>query len=215
MSDRLERLALLSGAAAAVLWVVSLFLLEGAGNPSGPAGGAEIAEFYRDERTIILAAATLHVLGGFLFLWFVAALRPVLDAARSPSWLSTAILVGGAAGGAMMLAMTGGQSTGATTDSELLTADTAIVSGGWRTGSSSLPRSRSPSFLARSRSSRSGGSCSRAGWGGSGSSSRPPRDPADRVGGAALPAASLADHRERGPLAWRAGGSETPTATTL
>jgi hypothetical protein len=127
MSDRLERLALLSGAAAAVLWLVSLFLLEGAGNPSGPAGGAEVAEFYRDERTMILAAATLHVLGGFLFLWFVAALRPVLDATRSPSWLSTATVVGGAAGGAMMLAMTGGQSTGATTDAELLTADTAIV----------------------------------------------------------------------------------------
>jgi hypothetical protein len=127
MTDRLERFALLAGAAAAVLWVVSLFLLEGSGNPADPAGGAEIAEFYRDNRTMVLAAATLHVLGGFLFLWFVAALRPVLDAAGSPAWLTTATIIGGAAGGAMMLAMTGGQSTGATTDAELLTADTAIV----------------------------------------------------------------------------------------
>jgi hypothetical protein len=125
--DRLERFALLAGALAAVLWVVSLFVLEGAGNPSGPESGAEIAEFYRDNRTPILIAATMHVLGGFFFLWFVAALRPVLDAGGSPSWLRTAALVGGTAGGAMMLAMTGGQSTGATTDTDLLTPDTAIV----------------------------------------------------------------------------------------
>src|SRR5688500_3707120 len=127
MTDRLQRFGLLAGAAAAVLWVVGVFMLEGGGNPAGPAGGEEIADFYRDDRAIILAASTVHALGGFLFLWFVAALRPVLDAARSPSWLSTATLVGGAAGGAMMLALTGGQSTGATTDAELLTPDTAIV----------------------------------------------------------------------------------------
>ena len=127
MRDRLERFALLAGAVAAVLWVVSVFVLEGAGNPSGPNSGAEIAEFYTDNRTPILIAATLHVLGGFLFLWFVAALRPVLDAGGAPSWLRTAAMVGGTAGGALMLAMTGGQSTGATTDSELLTPDTAIV----------------------------------------------------------------------------------------
>lgn len=127
MRDRLERLALLAGALGAVLWVVSLFVLEGAGNPAGPSGGGEIADFYRDNRVAILAAGTLHVLGGFLFLWFVAALRPVLDGGGSPSWLTTATLVGGTAGGALMLAMTGGQTTGATTDTELLTPDTAIV----------------------------------------------------------------------------------------
>jgi hypothetical protein len=127
VKDRLERFALLGGAIGAVLWLISLFVLEGAGNPAGPSGGAEIVEFYRDNRTPILIAATLHVLGGFLFLWFVAALRPVLEANASPSWLRTATLVGGTAGGALMLAMTGGQSTGATTDTELLTPDAAIV----------------------------------------------------------------------------------------
>jgi hypothetical protein len=125
--DRLERFAVLAGALAAVLWVVSLFVLERAGNPADPSAGGEIAEFYRDNRTPILIAATLHVLGGFLFLWFIAALRPVLDADGAPAWLRTAVVVGGTAGGALLLAMTGGQSTGATTDSELLTPDTAIV----------------------------------------------------------------------------------------
>ena len=50
-----------------------------------------------------------------------------LPAAGAPRWLATAMLVGGTAGGAMMLLLTGGQSTGATTDSELLTPDTATV----------------------------------------------------------------------------------------
>jgi hypothetical protein len=127
MKDRLERFALLGGALAAVLWVISLVVLEGAGNPAGRSGGEEIAEFYRDSRTAILIAATLHVLGGFFFLWFVAALRSVLDASGAASWLTTAMLVGGTAGGALMLGMTGGQSTGATTDAVLVSADTAIV----------------------------------------------------------------------------------------
>ena len=125
--DRLERFGLLAGALAAVLWTVGVFVLEGAGNPSGPPNGGEIAEFYRDDRVAILIAATLHGLGGVLFLWFVSALRSVLDAAGSPRWLATAMLVGGTAGGAMMLLLTGGQSTGATTDAELVTPDTAIV----------------------------------------------------------------------------------------
>ena len=127
VKDRLERFGLAAGALAAVLWVVGVVLLEAAGNPAGPASGDEIAQFYRDERALILAASTLHALGGFLFLWFVAALRPVIDAAGGSSWLATAVVVGGTAGGALMLALTGGQSTGATTDAELLTPDTAIV----------------------------------------------------------------------------------------
>jgi len=110
-----------------VLWLVSVLLLEGAGNPADPSGGAEIAAFYRDERTMILVAATLHGLGGFLFLWFVAAVRAMLGALAVPAWLTAATVIGGTAGGALMLGMMGGQSTGATTDSELLSPDTAIV----------------------------------------------------------------------------------------
>lgn len=127
MPDRLHRLALLAGGLAGILWLAGVLLLEAAGNPAGPADGGEIADFYRDDRTPILVAATLHGLGGVLFLWFVAALRPVLDAAGTPVWLVTATVVGGTAGGALMLALTGGQSTGATTDAHLLTPDTAIV----------------------------------------------------------------------------------------
>jgi hypothetical protein len=127
VTDRLQRFGIIAGALAGLLWVVSVLLLEGAGNPAGPEGGAEIVEFYRDERALILAAATLHGLAGFLFLWFVAALRGLLDDVGAARWLTTAVVVGGTAGGALMLALMGGQSTGATTDKELLTPDSALV----------------------------------------------------------------------------------------
>jgi hypothetical protein len=56
-----------------------------------------------------------------------AALRSILEAGGAARWLANAMLVGGTAGGSLMLLMTGGQSTGATTDKELVTPDTAIV----------------------------------------------------------------------------------------
>ena len=127
MKDGLERFGLLAGGLAGVLWLVAVFLLEGAGNPSGPGSGAEIVEFYRDNRGPILIAATLHGIGGFLFLWFVATLRGVLGTLAAAPWLTAATVIGGTAGGAMMLGMMGGQSAGATTDAEVLTPDVAIV----------------------------------------------------------------------------------------
>ena len=127
MKDGLERFGLLAGGLAGALWLVALFLLEGAGNPSGPESGAEIVEFYRDNRGPILIAATLHGIGGVLFLWFVASLRAVLGTLAAPAWLTAATVIGGTAGGALMLALMGGQSTGATTDAALLTPDAAIV----------------------------------------------------------------------------------------
>src|SRR5918995_219221 len=57
----------------------------------------------------------------------VAAVRAVLGRLAVPVWLTAATVIGGTAGGAMMLGMMGGQSTGATTDKELLSPDTAIV----------------------------------------------------------------------------------------
>lgn len=127
MSDRLERFGIAAGAIAALLWLVGVFLLEGAGNPAGPSGGQEIVDFYRDDRVAILIAATLHGLGGFLFLWFLGSLRGLLDGAAAPRWLTATMFAGGVAGAALMLALMGGQSTGATTDKDLLTADSALV----------------------------------------------------------------------------------------
>jgi hypothetical protein len=126
--QRIRRLAPLAGTAAAVLWFVGVLVLELAGNPADPESGEEIAEFYRDDRAAILAAGTLHVLGGFFFLWFVAIVVAALRALdEGLAWLRYAALAGGIAGGALMLALTGPQTTGATTDTELLTPDVSVA----------------------------------------------------------------------------------------
>jgi hypothetical protein len=125
---RLRRLAPLTGVLAALLWLLAVVVLEAGGNPGDPDAAEEIADHFRDNRTAILAAGTLHVLGGFFFLWFVAILGTALvglDAALS--WLRRAALVGGTAAGTLMLALTGPQTTGATTDVELVSPDAAVA----------------------------------------------------------------------------------------
>lgn len=125
---RLRRLAPLSGALAAVLWIVSVVVLEAGGNPADPNSGAEVAQHFADNRTAILVAGLLHTLGGFFFLWFLGA---VWDALRrlgeDVDWLRTTALVSGAAAAALMLALTGPQTTGATTDVELLEPQSSVA----------------------------------------------------------------------------------------
>lgn len=126
--SRLPRLALLGGALAAVLWTVSVIVLEAGGNPADPDTAEEIAAHFRDHRTAILVAGTLHVLGGFFFLWFLAALGTVLAGLDAGlSWLRRAALVAGTAAGTLMLALTGPQTTGATTDIELVGAESSVA----------------------------------------------------------------------------------------
>jgi hypothetical protein len=126
--DGLRRLAPLSGALAAVLWFGSLVVLEAGGNPADPDSAEEIAEHFRDDRTAILVAGTLHVLGGFFFLWFLAVLGTTLATLdASLSWLRRAVLVGGTAAAALMLALTGPQTTGATTDEELVGPESSVA----------------------------------------------------------------------------------------
>ena len=123
-----RRLALLGGAAAALLWFLGVLVLEAGGNPADPDTAEELAEHFRDHRTAILVAGLLHVLGGFFFLWFVAALA---DAWRRLDdellWLRSAAVVSGATAAAMMLALTGPQTAGATTDVELLSPDGSLA----------------------------------------------------------------------------------------
>jgi hypothetical protein len=131
--EQLGRIAPLAGVAAAVLWVVGVVVLEAGGNPADPDRAEEIVEFYRDERTTILVAGLLHVLGGFFFLWFLGVVGAALgDPDPRLRWLRTAALAGGTAAAALMLALTGSQTTGATTDEELLGPETSVAF--WRLG---------------------------------------------------------------------------------
>jgi hypothetical protein len=126
-TSRIDRYAPLAGVAAAVLWVVGVIVLEAGGNPGAPESAEVLAEHFRDNRTAILAAGTLHALGGVLFLLFVAWLYAAVRGRGGSDVLPLALLAGGIAGGALMLALMGPQTTGATTDVELLSPEASLV----------------------------------------------------------------------------------------
>lgn len=124
-----ERRARLSGAVGGVLWLASLLVLEGGGNPAAPETAAELVAHFRDNRTAILVAGLIHGLGGLAFLLFVATLRSAFEhaAVATNRWLIHAIVVGGTTAGAMMLCILGPQTSGATTDTKLLDAGSAVT----------------------------------------------------------------------------------------
>jgi hypothetical protein len=125
---RLELYLPLAGAVAAVCWVVAIVVLEVGGNPAGPEDRETIRSFFADDRAAILAATTVHALGAFFFLWFLASLRTALRALPDGGGsLGTAALAGGIAGAVMLAAMLGGHSTGATTDTHLLGPDSSLA----------------------------------------------------------------------------------------
>jgi hypothetical protein len=121
MVTRLERLAPFAGVLAGVLWLVGILVVQ-SGNPADPDAAEELMTYFRHERTRILAGGLLVGLAVFLFLWFLAAL-----AQRLVGWLRTAAVIGGTAGGAMLLALTGPHTTGATTDVELLGPEVSVT----------------------------------------------------------------------------------------
>ena len=83
MADRAERHAPLTGVAAVVLWVVSLFVVEGVTNPPSENATPERAlAYFREEEAGIFVSTFLFALGSLLFLWFVGSLRAVLAAAE-------------------------------------------------------------------------------------------------------------------------------------
>lgn len=127
MVTRLERLAPLAGALAGILWLVGILVVQ-SGNPADPDAPEEIVGYFRDERTTILAGGLLVGLGMFAFFWFLSVLpRFMMDRAGGGEWLARAATIGGTAGGAMMLGLTGPHTTGATTDIELLGPETSVA----------------------------------------------------------------------------------------
>jgi hypothetical protein len=127
-SARLDRYAPLSGVVAAVLWIVALILLEAGGSPAAPESAEVLAEHFRENRGMILAAGTLHALGGVAFLVFVASFHALVrDVQPSARLAASALLAGGIAAGALMLCLMGPQTTGATTDAPLLGPESALV----------------------------------------------------------------------------------------
>ena len=127
---RIERLAPLGGVLAAVLWAAAVFVLETAGNPADPDAAQQIVEHFRENRTAINVAGLLSALGAFVFFWFLASLYRALRAGDPGGTLSLTVAVAGTAAATAMLLLFGPQTTGATTDTELLDPGAAV--GFWR-----------------------------------------------------------------------------------
>jgi hypothetical protein len=93
---RWERLALLDGLIAVVLWVVGIIILEGpADQPNSDSSAATILDFFQSEENAILAGTLIFMIGTLFFLWFLGALRATLHTAEGGVGPITTTAAGG------------------------------------------------------------------------------------------------------------------------
>ncbi len=113
--ERIARYAPLTGVLAVVLWIVSVFVLEGAADsPGDDASTEEIAAYFNDENGPILVGGFLFMLGSAVFLWFLATLRARLHLAEGgPGRLASIVFASGTVIAAMTMAATAPQVGGA------------------------------------------------------------------------------------------------------
>jgi hypothetical protein len=107
----LTRWAALGGVAYVVMFIVGSILLN-SGQPDFDAPPAEVTKYFSDSgnRDQVAFGWALILLGDFLFLWFLAALRQFMRRIEADGLLTTLAMVGGAIYAALTLAGAGLQS---------------------------------------------------------------------------------------------------------
>lgn len=94
-AGRAERLSLLAGIVAVLLWVAGMAMSKG--EHVGLAGGLpeedadEVLAYFRDNEGSVVAGSWLFMLGSLFFLWFVGALRTRLGTAATPTFPTIAL----------------------------------------------------------------------------------------------------------------------------
>lgn len=112
-----ERLAALAGIVAVVLWIVGLLVMESTDSPDD---SAEALRWYQEDSDTILASGFIFQLGALFFLVFLAALRHRLWFAEGRmAFLSSLAFAGGVAAAIFLLALPGGDMTGALSEDDL------------------------------------------------------------------------------------------------
>jgi hypothetical protein len=107
-AGRAERLSILAGVVAVLLWVAGVAMSRG--QHIGLAGGLpeegadEVLTYFRENEGSVVAGSWLFMLGSLLFVWFVGALRTRLTFAGTPTF-ATIALVGGVATAIFTLGM--------------------------------------------------------------------------------------------------------------
>lgn len=129
MVDRWDRYATLTGAAAAVLWVVAMFVREGMTNTveASAAEPERVLGWFQGDTAGILVSALLFFGAALLFLWFMASVRIAAIAAEGTAGRLTALIFGnGLATAVLFFAFVAPDIAGAIAASEdRLTAESA------------------------------------------------------------------------------------------
>lgn len=110
-----ERLAALAGIVAVVLWVIGIFV-----SGETPDEALEVLRRFQEDSGRVLAGGFTFQLGALFFLIYLGALRLRLFAAEGPAGFLTAIaFAAGVAVGIFLLALPGGEMTGAINEGDL------------------------------------------------------------------------------------------------
>lgn len=103
----------LTGVVAVVLWLVGIFVLEGA-SPGRDATADEIVAYFEDDSTTIFIGAFLFALGTAFFVWFLGSLRAAFLGTEGQPGRLTAIAFAGGVGKAVFdMGVVGGFAAGA------------------------------------------------------------------------------------------------------
>jgi hypothetical protein len=116
---RWERLAGLAGIVAVALWIIGTVIREAVGVADVETPD-EVLSYFQDDETAILASGFIFQLGALFFLLFLSALRSRLWTAEGGTGtLTTLAFASGVAVAIFLLALPGGDMSGAITSDEL------------------------------------------------------------------------------------------------
>jgi hypothetical protein len=93
--DAWDRFSPLAGIVAVLLWIVGIFVIEGANSPDEGAAAAEYASYYDEESGTLLGGGVVWLVGSLFFLWFLGTLRAAVHAAEGGFARMTGIVFAG------------------------------------------------------------------------------------------------------------------------
>jgi hypothetical protein len=113
--DTWDRFSSYTGIAAVLLWLLGVFVIEGAGEmPGEGAAAADFARYYDEDGGTILGGSTTFAIGSLFFLWFLGTLRAALHAAEGGFARTTGVaFAGGLATGIFSLCLIAPDTAGA------------------------------------------------------------------------------------------------------
>lgn len=101
--SRWERFLPLAGILAVALWIVGVFIVEGADRPEDGGTPQQYLDYISDDSNALLAGGFIFLLGTVLFMWFLGSLRARLYSAEGGVGHLASVAFAGGLGTAIML----------------------------------------------------------------------------------------------------------------